>query len=192
MKNKYLLHVLMFFYFTAGAVMFPYLTIYFSQTLMPLEIGILMAIIPAAMLFLQPFWGWAADKYGIRRILLLTLSFTMLSAIGFLFVKAFIGFFIVLTIYSIFVASISSLIDTMVLSLRNDKYGSIRLWGSIGYGTGAFFGGLFKSHLLGFWSFVIHICILVITLIIVLRIPINETIKNNMAIKLTSKNSKLS
>jgi len=180
MKYKYLLHILMFFYFAAFSVMFPYLSIYFSQTLLPYQIGILMAIIPASMLFLQPFWGWAADKWGIRRILLITLSFTMIFTIGFLFVKTFIGFFIVLTIYSVFVSSIASLIDTMVLSLRNDKYGSIRLWGSIGYGIGVFFTGLFKSYLLGFWSFIIHMCLILITITFVLRIP-------NAAVKLNSK-----
>lgn len=177
MKNKYSLHALMFFYFAAGAVMFPYLTIYFSKTLTPYQIGILMAIIPTAMLLLQPFWGWAADKWGIRRVLIISLSLTMTCAIGFLLVNSFVGFFIVLSTYAVFVASISSLIDSLVLSLRSDKYGSIRLWGSIGYGVGAFISGVFKSTLIGFWSFVIHICLLVITLIIILSVSNNKVLE---------------
>ncbi len=171
MRNKYLLYILMFFYFASGAIMFPYLAIHLSKNLNPSEIGTLMAIIPTSMLLLQPFWGWAADKWGAGKVLRFTLIFTILSAGGFLFVTSFNGFFTVLLIYSIFAASINSLIDATVLSLRNDKYGSIRLWGSIGYGVAAFLGGLFKSSILGFWSFAIHIALLAVTLLIVLRLP---------------------
>ncbi len=177
MKNKYLLHVLIFSYFAASSVMFPYLTIYFSRTLTAYQIGILMAIIPTSMLLLQPFWGWAADRWGIRKVLMIALTFTMLSAIGFLYVKSFIGFFAVLTTYAIFVASISSLIDSLVLTVNSSKYGSIRLWGSIGYAIGVFTSSLFKNTLIGFWSFVVHICILFITLIIIIKVPNKNNVK---------------
>lgn len=161
----------MFFYFAAIAVMFPYLTIYLSQSCQAYEIGILMSVTPAVMMILQPFWGWAADRTGIRRILVITLAATSVSAIGFLFVKTFFGFFIVLSLYAIFAASILSLMDSLVLSVRSDKYGSIRLWRTIGYGVGAFFGGLFKSQLLGFWSFVLHIALLAATFIFIWMTP---------------------
>ena len=157
----------MFFYFAASAIMFPYLTIYLSQSCQAYEIGILMSVIPAAMMVLQPFWGWAADRTGIRRILVITLAVTCVSAIGFIFVKTFFGFFIVISFYAIFVASISSLMDSLILSIKSDKYGSIRLWGTIGYGVGAFLGGLFKSQLLGFWSFIIHITLLAATFVFI-------------------------
>ncbi len=186
-SKKYLLHILMFFYFASGAIMFPYLSIHLSKNLRPSEIGILMAIIPTSMLLLQPFWGWAADKWGPGKVLKFTLIFTILSAGGFLFVTSFNGFFTVLLIYSIFAASINSLIDATVLSFKNDKYGSIRLWGSIGYGVAAFLGGLFKSSILGFWSFAIHITLLVVTLVIVLRLPNNHSAAGNKKVSIRNR-----
>ncbi len=187
MRNKYLLHILMFFYFASGAIMFPYLGIHLSNSLTASEIGILMAIMPTSILLLQPFWGWAADKWGAGKVLKLTLIFTIIAAGGFLFVTSFKGFFTVLLVYSIFASSINSMIDAAVLSLKNDKYGSIRLWGSIGYGVAAFLGGLFKNSILGFWSFTIHIGLLVVTLLIVVKLPNTNCAAGNKKVSIRDK-----
>lgn len=183
MKQKYLLPALMFFYFTAGASLFPFFTIYLGQFLTPDKIGILMAIIPAAMLVFQPLWGWAADKWGTRRMLILLLTLSALSASGLIFARSFTGFFAVLALYALFVAPVASLIDSTVLSVTPDRYGSVRLWGSAGYGAGVFFSGLFKSLLLGFWSFVIHIGLLLVTLMLVSKIKVNQPLSNHTSTK---------
>lgn len=134
-----------------------------------------MAIIPMAMIIFQPFWARVSDKLGTRQTLLLTLSGTLLSTIGLIFARSFLGFFIVLSLYACFTIAIVSLIDRIILASHSKQYGRIRLWGSIGYGISIFLSGLFKSYILGFWSFIIHILILFITLLIAKKIPSNQT-----------------
>ncbi len=182
MKPKYLFSAIMFTYFAASAILFPLFTLYLSRSFTPDQIGILMAIVPVSMIFFQPIWGKIASRFEIQPILVLNLSLAAVSAVGLIFVKTFIEYFIVLSIYSVFVVSILPLIDALVLSTDSKHYGNIRLWGSIGYGLAVFFNGTFKSNLLGFWSFILHICFLIITIIFVLnipRVPLSKVTRNN-------------
>lgn len=174
---KKLLYMLMFMYYFAGAIMFPYFSLYLSGIIKPYEIGILMSILPTAMLILQPFWGWAADRFGIKRILVITLSMTSISVIGFTQAKTFAAFFIALSVYSVFAAAICSLIDSIILAEDANNYGKIRLWGTIGYGIGAFVGGLFKSQLLGFWSFIIHMVLYIACCITIFIFPVKKPLR---------------
>lgn len=171
MKIQQKLIAIMFIYFAACSVIAPFMTIYLSQTLNPFEIGILMAIVPISMILFQPFWGMAADRWKTRRVLLFALFMTAVCAVGFTITSSFWGLLVVYTFYALFLVSLSPLIDTLTLSLCGGTYGGIRLWGSIGYGIGVFISGAFKSQLLGFWSFVIHSVLLLVTLCIVWGIP---------------------
>lgn len=191
MKYKFLLPALMFLYFAAGATLFPLFTIYLSQYFSTNIIGILMAITPFCMVIFQPIWGKMATRFGIKRIIIFTLICTMLSATGLIFSRSFYQFFIVLTIYSIFSVAILPLIDTLILSVSSAQYGGIRLWGSVGYGAAVYLSSIFKRYTLGFWSFVIHIILLLITLIIIFKIPYTQSSKEtSIATKLPLTNYK--
>lgn len=199
MNPKYILSAMMFTYFAASAILFPLFSIYLSRSFTSEQIGILMALIPVSMIFFQPLWGKLANRYGIQAILVLALSLSAVSAIGLLFVKTFIQYFIVLSVYSVFVVSVPPLIDTLTLSIAGKQFGNIRLWGSVGYGLAVFFSGTFKSYILGYWSFILHIFFLILTMVIVIKIadiknitlinsvkapqndPKDRTIKNNIS-----------
>lgn len=116
MKSKFLLSALMFSYFASSAVLIPYFTLYLSESFSYSEIGILMAIIPMAMIIFQPFWARISDKLGTRWTLLLTLSGALLSTVGLIFSRSFIEFFIVLSLYALFIIPILSLIDRIILA----------------------------------------------------------------------------
>lgn len=177
MKNKSLFSALMFSYFASSAVFLPYFTLYLSKSFSFSEIGILMAITPMAMIIFQPFWARISDKLGTKRTLLLTLSGVLLSTMGLIFACSFFEFLIVLSLYAFCTTPILSLIDRIILTNHSKQYGRIRLWGSIGYGVSIFLSGLFKSYILGFWSFIIHILTLFVTLLITIKISNPQSIK---------------
>lgn len=174
MKHNVILAACMFTYFAACSAVAPFMTLYLSQSLTPFEIGIVMAVLPVSMILFQPIWGRAADKWGCRRILMVALLMTALSTAGFLAAHSFRELLLVYSIYSFFIISISALIDALTLSICGGRYGRIRLWGTAGYGIGVFLSGVFKSSLLGRWSFIIHMLLMLLTLIIVVNIPDNR------------------
>ncbi|MBP7175689.1 MAG: MFS transporter [Thermoclostridium sp.] len=175
MRRGILLRALIFSYFIAGALLFPHFSLYLGSFFVPEQIGILMAVVPVSMLLTHPFWGRMAAKWGARRVLIITLILSIISACGLLFAKTFLEFLIVLIVYSLFIVSIASMIDQLILSMDTEKYGRIRLYGSVGYAIAVFLGGVFKSRLLGFWSFLLHIIFLLLTLILVILIPAGQT-----------------
>ncbi len=174
MKYDNIFAACMFTYFAACSTVAPFMPIYLSRSLTPFQIGIIMAVLPVSMILFQPIWGRAADKWGVCRILMLALLMTALSTAGFLATDSFRGLLLVYSIYSFFIISISALIDALTLAICGDRYGRIRLWGSAGYGIGVFISGVFKSSLLGCWSFIIHMFLMLLTLTIVLNIPDNR------------------
>ncbi len=162
----------LFVYFSAASVVNPLMSVYLSGMLNPVEVGIVMAILPLSMILIQPFWGIAADLYGVQRVLPLTLILAAAASVGFIFVRSFWGVLLVYAVYAIFIVSTASLLDVLILSFCRERYGRIKLWGTIGYGIGVFVCGVYKSQLLGFWNFLIHIPLLLITAFIVRRLPI--------------------
>lgn len=187
MKYKYSLPALMFAYYASSAVLLPFFSLYLSRFLSPYEIGVLMAIIPVSMMVFQPLWGKVADRFGIKRILVLNLTMAIAATVGFFFAHSFLSLFLVLGAYSVFIVSMLPLIDTMVLSVNKENFGRIRLWGSVGYGVAAFLCGAFKTQFLGFWSFIIHMILLLAVVFIVLKMPIqknnNRTISDSPELK---------
>lgn len=173
MSERKTLNAVMLYYFAACSFIMPLMTIYLREFLSSFQIGIVMAVTPVTMMIFQPLWGIAADRWKTKKVLMVTLLLAAVSAGGFLAAKSFWSIISVFAIYSIFLVSLSPLIDTLTLSICRKSYGSIRLWGSIGYGAGVFLSGVFKSRLLGFWSFIIHMLFLLVTLFLIYRLPEN-------------------
>ncbi len=171
MKTKYALPIVLFFHYAAAATLFPYLPLYLSAFVTPGEIGVLMAVTPVVMILFQPIWDKLADRFGIKPILLINIGLSVVSTIGFIFAKTFVAMLLVLSAYSMFIVAILPLVDTLILTLHQDQYGKLRLWGSMGYGVAVFLSGLFKTSILGFWSFIIHMLLMMICLLVVMSIP---------------------
>lgn len=147
-----------FLYFGAISVLFPYLALFYKgQGLTGGQIGLLAAISPIISFFSAPLWTGAADASHRHKLV------TMVCILGvvivtFIFpnIASFGGLLLMISIYSLFGAPTGSLVDSVVLALlgdRKERYGRIRLWGTVGYGVVAPFAGELIGRLGIKWAF---------------------------------------
>jgi MFS transporter, PPP family, 3-phenylpropionic acid transporter len=134
------------FYFGAIGVFVPYFSFYLQREgFGALAIGQLMAI-PMAMRVLAPgLWGWAADRSGQRD---LTLRVGALLAAGgaalLLGASGFIAVALALAAYALPWSGLLPQFEATTLShlgARPQRYGLVRLWGSVGFILAVIAGG---------------------------------------------------
>jgi PPP family 3-phenylpropionic acid transporter len=148
-----------FFYFAYIGAFAPYFALYLQGLdYSPWEIGVLMSVGQAMRLFAPPLWGWLADHIGKRAGVVRASA--VLSALGFgvFFVTIeFWGLFLGLFLMSFFWSAALPLVEALTLDHlrdRAERYGRIRLWGSVGFiaavvGVGAMLDRFPLSSLLG-------------------------------------------
>ena len=125
-------------FFAGIGTIAPFLSLHFQRLgFSGHHIGMLNAIPPLVTLFGATVWAVVADRLHIHKHLLkLLLVGAALSVTGLSFVHAF-GFLLVLMgIYAFFQSPIPPLLDTAALEALGphpERYGSLRLWGSIGF-----------------------------------------------------------
>ena len=126
------------FYFTAMGVVVPYWSPYLrSLGFGPEAIGQLMAVFMAARIAAPMFMGAAADATG-KPMLLVRLS-AVLSLVSFLPVLLGEGYLLLavsMGAFGFFYASGLPAFEAVTLNhlgTRSERYGNIRLWGSLGF-----------------------------------------------------------
>ena len=109
------------------------------------EIGTILSIGPVMTVLFQPLWGMFCDRYQAQRILLIV---TLLLAAGFAavypFANSYALFFVLFAVMAAFHSSGVPIIDSISLSYvqRNGgDYGSLRLWGAIGFAVASWGAG---------------------------------------------------
>jgi len=127
-----------FAYFAQVGAAAPYFTLYLASLgLAAAEIGVLLSLGQLMRVAGPNFWGWVADRSGQRtRIISLTLALATTCFSGFFFVGTFWGLFVLLLALGFFTSASMPLAESLTLShLRGaiSGYGSIRLWGSVGF-----------------------------------------------------------
>jgi PPP family 3-phenylpropionic acid transporter len=87
-----------------------------------------------------------------------------------------------ISIYSLFGAPTGSLVDSAVLALlggRKERYGRIRLWGTVGYGVVAPFAGELIGRLGIKWAFWGYAILMMGGLLVVIWIPFRQSHSNS-------------
>lgn len=127
-----------FFYFAFVGAFAPYFSLYLvSLSFSALQIGVLMSLMQAMRVIAPNLWGWLADRAG-RRTPIVRAS-AVASAAGFSalwFTQSFSGIFIAMAVMALFWGAALPLVEALTLEhlgSRGERYGSIRLWGSIGF-----------------------------------------------------------
>jgi MFS transporter, PPP family, 3-phenylpropionic acid transporter len=127
-----------FFYFGQLGVLVPYIGVFldgrgFSST----DIGELMALITLARIIGPNLWAALADKSGKGlRVLQLGTLLTFMTFCLVFFDQGFWGLTISLALMMMFWTAVLPQIEVLTLACvqgRNLSYGSVRLWGSVGY-----------------------------------------------------------
>lgn len=127
-----------FFYFAFVGAFAPYFTLYLNDVgLSAWEIGVLMSV-PQVMRLLAPnLWGWLADHLGHRvAIVRLAAICSILGFAGFFFTREYVPMLVAMALVWFFWSAALPLVEAMTLdhlAEHPDRYGRIRLWGSVGF-----------------------------------------------------------
>ena len=127
-----------FFYFAFIGAFAPYFTLYLQEVgLSAWEIGVLMSV-PQVMRLLAPnLWGWLADHLGHRvAIVRLAALCSALGFTGFFFTHNFSAMLVAMALVWFFWSAALPLVEAMTLDQlvgHPDRYGRIRVWGSVGF-----------------------------------------------------------
>ncbi|UNL84540.1 MFS transporter [Priestia koreensis] len=117
----------------------PLLTVYLTDIihLKGTQIGMITSMSPVVMIFAQPLWGVLADYTQKSRVVLtVTLIFTAAMGIAFSFMNAYTMILFVAALLAFFQSSLVPLSDSISLNYvqrTKGNYGSIRLWGAVGF-----------------------------------------------------------
>lgn len=127
-----------FAYFAYVGAVAPYFSLYLASLgLTAAQIGVLLSLGSLTRVVGPNFWGWVADRTQRRaRIVSATLALGGACFAGFFFVRSFWGLFALLLATGFFSSASMPLTESLTLShLRGavSSYGSIRLWGSVGF-----------------------------------------------------------
>lgn len=127
-----------FWYFACIGAFQPYFALYLeSLELSAPRIALLMSLGQLIRLFAPLFWGWLADHLGHRvRIVGGTSAAALASFLPLFWLQDFAGLFVALVILHFFWSASLPLVDALTLghlAAHPERYGRIRLWGSIGF-----------------------------------------------------------
>lgn len=157
-----------FFVFFGFGSLFPLLSVYLKDDvgLTGSQIGIVMSISPVVMIIVQPIWGMISDttKKPIT-ILTATLIFGSIFSFLYSFIENYYFIILMATLLAIVQSAIVPLSDSVAMSYvqrTKVQYGSIRLWGALGFAISALIIGWLAEiiHLkVIFYSFTIVLCI---------------------------------
>jgi len=127
-----------FFYFAFIGAFSPYFGLYLqSLSFSAWDIGLLMSQMQLMRLFGPNLWGWLADRFG-RRLVIIRLA----GAVGLAGFSAFFwldrlpGMLLAMAVLAFFWSAALPLVETLTFDhLRDDcaRYSRIRLWGSVGF-----------------------------------------------------------
>jgi MFS transporter, PPP family, 3-phenylpropionic acid transporter len=168
-----------FLYFGAISILFPFIALFYQgQGMTGAQIGLLAGISPLISFFGAPLWTGAADA-GHRHKLAAMLSILGLVIVAFIFpgVATFSGLLLMVCLFSFFMAPTGSLVDSAVLALlgdRRERYGRIRMWGTVGYGIVAPFAGSLIGRLGLKWAFWGYAILMLGSLLVVTGIPFRQ------------------
>ena len=123
------------------------------------QIGVITGITPLITFFIAPLWSGIADTTGRHRLIM---SFALLGGAVSLslypFLITFLPVLLIAVVFYFFLAPVVPFADSAAMFMLGDekeKYGRIRLGGTIGYGLAApIIGGLVQNYSLkiAFWG----------------------------------------
>lgn len=127
-----------FFYFGFIGTFAPYFSLYLkSLSFSALDIGILNSLMQVMRVAAPNLWGWLAERIGAQTpIVRLAGLMSMVGFSVFFFTQSFSGIFLGMALMAFFWSGAIPLVDTLTLShlgSEAQRYGRIRLWGSVGF-----------------------------------------------------------
>ena len=126
------------FYFAFIGAFAPYFTLYLqSLAFSATDIAILMSLMQVMRIVAPNLWGWLASRLGVRIPIVRFSAMAALAGFALLFLTTeFGGIFIAIALMSFFWSAALPLVESVTFDHLGDaghRYGSIRVWGSVGF-----------------------------------------------------------
>lgn len=144
---------LLFFFHATNTIVLSFLPLLLKDIgLTGKEIGSVLAIGPLATIISQPFWGFLSDKYKtVKRMLIISVIGMLLFSVIFFNMEGLVTLLIFGALFYFFSSPVGALSDSLAQRQAehfNISFGSIRMWGSIGFA----FSSLFVGELLNIYG----------------------------------------
>ncbi len=128
----------LFCYYAHAGTWTTYATLFFADKGMTVaQIGVLMSMTQVLRIVGPNVWGYVADHYDRRVLVLRMAGFAALVGFsGFFFGSTFSHFMLAMIVLNLFTSGQAPICEALMLSeMRGDLtfYGRIRMWGSIGF-----------------------------------------------------------
>ena len=128
----------LFCYYAHAGTWSTYATLFFADKGMTVaQIGVLMSMIQVLRIVGPNVWGYVADHYDRRVLVLRVAGFAALAGFsGFFFGSSFAHFMLAMVVLNLFTSGQAPICEALMLSeMKGDLtyYGRIRMWGSIGF-----------------------------------------------------------
>ncbi len=145
------LKMLLFSFHATNTIILSFLPLYLRyKGLNGTEIGWVLAVGPLASIFSQPFWGYMSDKYKtVKRMLLICVFGLLISSVLFFQMNSLVAILVMGAIFYFFTTPIGALGDSLAQRRADDlnvSFGTIRMWGSIGFATSSLLIGEFLAR----------------------------------------------
>ena len=131
--------VLQFVFWAGVACYNPYIVVFLMHKNIGMsEIGLILTLSALSGVLSQPVWGLISDRIkSVRKVFILCLLVTAVLVVALSFMNSAIVIAALLVVITFFFAPLIPLLDswTVRTALEDNRrsYGSIRLWGSIGF-----------------------------------------------------------
>ncbi len=141
-----------FFYFAFIGAFSPYFSLYLkSLAFSAWHIGVLMSLMQAMRLVAPNLWSWLADRLDAKMaIVRLSGAVSLLGFTAFFFADSFSAVFAAMALLTFFWSASLPLVEALTfahLGSQAARYGSIRLWGSVGFIAAVIAVGVVLDHL---------------------------------------------
>lgn len=167
-----------FFYFAFVGAFAPYFTLYLQDIgFTAWEIGVLMSV-PQVMRLLAPnLWGWLADHLGRRALVVRVAAFfSLLGFAGFFLTRDYLPMLVAMALVWFFWSAALPLVEAMTLDHlagHTERYGRIRLWGSVGFIVSVLAIGALLDHLP--IAALLWACLFILACVLASALPLPET-----------------
>jgi len=127
-----------FFYFAFIGAFSPYFGLYLqSLAFNAWDISVLLSLMQVMRLLAPNLWGWLAEGSASKTSIVRFAALMSLAGFGgFFFTTSFLGLFVCMLVMSFFWSASLPLVEALTLGhLKRgaERYGAIRMWGSIGF-----------------------------------------------------------
>jgi MFS transporter, PPP family, 3-phenylpropionic acid transporter len=167
-----------FFYFAFVGAFAPFFTLYLQDIGQSAwEIGVMMSV-PQVMRLLAPnLWGWLADHLGCRALIVkIAAFFSVLGFAGFFFTRDYAWMLVAMALVWFFWSAALPLVEAMTLDRlagRTERYGRIRVWGSVGFIVSVMAVGALLDRLP--IATVLWACLLILASVLASALTLTET-----------------